>query len=470
MSGFFSTFRAKRIGKSIGKFYSELVKAIPRDKVHIQIQGVGELLQALYPLIKEDSDVSVLRMKMVLTEKNGQQIGMFFKEVMAGLPTKNKQFGAALKNLSDFLKLITTFGLKDYIKLKTILTEKNGKQIGLFFSSIFNEIEGKKIPDLKPITEFLRVLSSIGVVGAVGLLALKPILTEKFGKQIAGFFNAVIKDITKDKMERISLFTKSMKTMSQGMLIMAATIGLLAAEIALFGTVTILESLAITTIFVAVSIGLMRSVGKATGDISKGTAALKDVAKAMTLLSINVVIIAATASMLQTVEWETLGKVGAVIVVLTGIAMGAMWLADKWNKGGDAALKTMAGLSVLLISTALTIGIVAYVAKTTSDADLTIGLIAIGLVIAGGYFIVDKLLQKNNKDFDKAINNLAMMIAIMAATALTLKFIVAPLADVAGQAALGGIVVIGAIALMTGIVWGLSKIKKENLDKATSTL
>lgn len=44
LTGFFSTFRAKRIGKSIGKFYSELVKAIPRDKVHIQIQGVGELL------------------------------------------------------------------------------------------------------------------------------------------------------------------------------------------------------------------------------------------------------------------------------------------------------------------------------------------------------------------------------------------------------------------------------------------
>jgi hypothetical protein len=58
------------------------------------------------------------------------------------------------------------------------------------------------------------VLSSIGVVGAVGLLALKPILNEKFGKQIAGFFNAVIKDINKEKMERVNLFTKSMKTMS----------------------------------------------------------------------------------------------------------------------------------------------------------------------------------------------------------------------------------------------------------------
>ena len=254
------------------------------------------------------------------------------------------------------------------------------------------------------------------------------------------------------------------------MLIMAATIGLLAAEIALFGTVTVLESLAITSLYVAITIGLMRSVGKASNDISKGTAALHEVAKAMTILSFNVILMAGNAALLQDVEWESLAKVGAVIVVLSAIAAGAMKLADKWNKGGDAAIKTMGGLSVLLISTAITIGIVAFVSKTTDEADIIIGLGAIALVVIGGYFIVDKLLQKNNRDFDKAIGNLAAMIGILAATGLVLKFIVAPLADVAGMAALGGIVVIGAIALMTGIVMWLSKIKKENLDKATGTL
>ena len=176
------------------------------------------MLSALYPWIKEDSDVSISRMKKIMSAENGKQIGMFFKEMVSGIPFyvlgKGEKIENRTKDLSEFLKLITSFGLKEYVKIKMILTEKNGKQIGLFFSSIFNEIEGKKIPDLKPITEFLRVLSSIGVVGAVGLLALKPILNEKFGKQIAGFFNAVIKDINKEKMERVNLFTKSMKTMS----------------------------------------------------------------------------------------------------------------------------------------------------------------------------------------------------------------------------------------------------------------
>ena len=251
---------------------------------------------------------------------------------------------------------------------------------------------------------------------------------------------------------------------------MAATIGLLAAEIALFGTVTILESLAITSLYVAITIGLMRSVGKASSDISKGTAALQDVAKAMTILSFNVILMAGTAALLQDVEWESLAKVGAVIVVLSAIAAGAMKLSEKWNKGGDAALKTMAGLSVLLISTAITIGIVSFVAKTTNEADIAIGLGAIALVIIGGYFVVNKLLEKNNRDFDKAIGNLAAMIGILAATGLVLRFIVAPLADVAGMTALGGVVVMGTIALMTGVVMWLSKIKKENLNKATRTL
>ena len=426
------------------------------------------MVQAIYPLISEDSNMSVKRMKKVLTKENGQQIGGFFGEILKALPNK-KKVHESISALNELLKLITSFGLGDYLKLKAILTEKNGQQIGKFFSSIFNEIEGKKIPDLKPLNEFLKVLSGIGVVGAIGLLALKPILNEKFGKSISAFFKALVSGLTKDRITQINEFTKAVKTISTAMLIMAGTIGIMAAEIAYFGVLTILESLTVTSMFVGVTIMLMKTLGKSRGDISKGTAALKEVMKALTLLSVNVVILAATASMLQDVQWETLGKMGAIIAVLSGIAVGAMWLSDKWSKGGDKALKTMAGLSILLVSTSLAIGIVANVARKYEVGEIAVGLGAIALVIGGGFLAV-KLLEKANKKFDKALTALGSLIALMTATALVLNFVVAPLAEKIGEVIAGGVVVLATIALMTGIVHWLSKIPGKNLDKATLTL
>ena len=83
------------------------------------------MVQAIYPLISEDSNMSVKRMKKVLTKENGQQIGGFFGEILKALPTR-KNAEQSLKGLSELLKLITTFGLGDYLKLKAVLTEKNG--------------------------------------------------------------------------------------------------------------------------------------------------------------------------------------------------------------------------------------------------------------------------------------------------------------------------------------------------------
>lgn len=299
LSGMFSKFRARRIGKTVGAFFDAMFDAMLKNKkeINVKVQGVAELLQALVPFISSDSAVSIYKMKKVLNQENGHQIGMFFKEMLAGIPNKKKP-DAVLKQIADFLKLITTFGLGDYIKLKVLLTEKNGQQIGKFFSSIFNELKKEKYPDLKPITDFLKVLSSIGIVGAVGLMMLKPVLTEKFGKAIAGFINALVKDFDADKTKRVASFAKSIKTLSQGVMIMAATIGLLAAEIALFGPVTILEALAVNAIFLGTTLLMLKMVGKARTDISKGSAALMDIAKAMTLLALDVVIMAGTAALL----------------------------------------------------------------------------------------------------------------------------------------------------------------------------
>ena len=399
LSGMFSKYKARRIGKTVGAFYEALFDTIlgNRKNIVVKVEGVAELMNAIMPLISDESPVSVYKMKKVLNQENGRQIGMFFKEMLAGIPNKKKP-DAVLKQLADFLKLITSFGLGDFIKLKVLLTEKNGKNMGKFFSSLFDGLEKEKYPDLKPITTFLKQLSSIGIVGALGLLALKPVLTEKFGKAIAGFVNALVKDMDKDKLDRISTFTKSVKMLSTSMLIIAATIGLLAAEITFFGAVTIIQALAINVLFVGTTIMLMRFLGKSRSHITTGATALKDIAKALTYLSIDVAMMAIVASFLQNVEWESLGKVASVVVLMTGVVMGVMYLANKWKKGGDNAIKVMQSMSILIASITISIGLIALMTKVASIEDIRAGALVVVMTVAlmtGIVWWMSKINKKN---------------------------------------------------------------------------
>ena len=471
LSGMFSKFRARRIGKTVGAFFDAMFDAMLKNKkeINVKVQGVAELLQALVPFISSDSAVSIYKMKKVLNQENGHQIGMFFKEMLAGIPNKKKP-DAVLKQIADFLKLITTFGLGDYIKLKVLLTEKNGQQIGKFFSSIFNELKREKYPDLKPITDFLKVLSSIGIIGAVGLMMLKPVLTEKFGKAIAGFINALVKDFDADKTKRVASFAKSIKTLSQGVMIMAATIGLLAAEIALFGPVTILEALAVNAIFLGTTLLMLKMVGKARTDISKGSAALMDIAKAMTLLALDVVIMAGTAALLQNVEWESIGKVGSIVVVLSGIAIGVMWLSNKWKKGGDNALKVMASMAILMSSVAISVGLIALISKLGTWDDVVMGAGVIVVTIALMTGIVHWMSKIDKKNLEQATKTLVTIAGVFSVITLISAFVLPMIAKNLNDVVIGGIVVGVTIALMVGVVWAIGKIDKKKLDIATRTL
>ena len=299
LSGMFSAWRAKRIGRTIGKFYSALLDEALKDRKNVimKVEGLGQMIQAIMPLISSDSPVSIIRMKAVLTAENGAQIGAFFGNLLNSIP-KKKDIDKVMKSLTEFLKMITSFALKDYIKFRLLLTEKNGERIGKFFSSIFNELQQENYPDLKPITDFLKNLSSIGITGALGLLALKGVITEKFGNSISGFINAVIKDMTREKLNAIKTFSNSVNLLSKSILILTGAIGLLTAEILFFGPLAVASSLALITLFVGTSILMMRMAGKAERDIQKGTAAFKDIAKAMTFLTLDVMLLAGAAVIL----------------------------------------------------------------------------------------------------------------------------------------------------------------------------
>ena len=100
----------------------------------------------------------------------------------------------------------------------------------------------------------------------------------------------------------------------------------------------------------------------------------------------------------------------------------------------------MAGVSILLISTSVAVGIAAMIGRKYDVGEIAIGLGAVTAVILGG-FIAVSLLEKANKEFDKAIKTLGSLVAIMTTTALVLNFIIAPLGNKVEEVAIGGVVV-----------------------------
>jgi hypothetical protein len=283
-----------------------------------------------------------------------------------------------------------------------LLTEKNGQRIGKFFSAIFDELQQEKFPDLKPITDFLKNLSSIGITGALGLLALKAVLTEKFGKSINGFINAVIKDMTRERLNAIKTFSQSVNLLAKSLLIITGAIGLLTAEIMFFGPLAVAGSLALMTLFIGTSILMMRMAGKADRDIQKGTAAFKDIAKAMTWLSLDVLIVAAAAVILQGVEWESIGKVVVMVGVLTVVTAGIMFMANRWKKGGDNALKTMMAISMVIAAATLSIGMIALMTKIASVDEIVAGTVLMLLTVTAMTGLVHWLSKIKTRNLEKA--------------------------------------------------------------------
>lgn len=396
-------------------------------------------------------------------------IGQFFAAIIEPIPQK-KKLDESIRAISDIIKLVSEFGLKEYLKMKGVLTEKNGAEIGKFFAAIITPLDRKKYPDLAPITKFLKDLSGIGMLGVVTLALLKPILTEKFGQNIAGFVKAITNGFTKDRMEKIDVFAKSIKTLSQGVLILTATIGLMAAGIALFGGPLILESTVLITMFLGATLMMLKWTSSNSKKIQDGTIALQNVAKAVTILTLNVMAIALLSTMMDKVEWESIGKVAVMFVMIGVIMTTAMIVSDKWQKGGKKLQETMKGLSMFLLSATAAVGLAVYIVQKSSMGDIILGMAMIAAVIVGGYFTVKYLLKETNKNFDKALKNLGIMVGIMAVTALVIGTLIVPLGPLWDKATVGIIVVGVVMAGLVGLVHWLSKINKTNLKQATNTL
>lgn len=475
LGAMFAPFKGRMIGKAIGNFIAAIVDSVPKEEIDIRIQGIAEILNVFSKFVDTDGKYSISKMKRIMNEKNGRGIGLFFKGLFEGIPfydpDDEKRVSPDVKSVIEIIKLFSEFTTGKYIKIKTALTESNGKKIGKFFSAIFEEIPKKdSVGNLKAVSDFLKELSGISAVGVLTLALLKPILSEKFGKAINGFVMAIIKDMTEERSKQIDSFTKSVKTLSQGMLILTGTVLALAGGIILLGAEAIVGSMLVMVGFTATMLYIVKKLSDSNKDIESGTKSLYNVAKVISILTANVLLLTVAASLMESVDWISIAKMAVVFSMLTVITGIALKLSEKWNGKKDAVLSTMEGISLMLVAGAVAVGIATWVAANNSMEDIILGIGLVSGVMFGSYKLIEKLLEKANKDMSEAMNNMWMMIGMLVVVSLAINLLLVPIGKQIKEATLGTLVAGVIVGFLVGMTKWISTMDKTKIKDANGTL
>ena len=377
--------KGKQMGRAIGKFFEAMVKSIPKENIQIQMHGVAEMLNTMMPFISDDSKVSINKMRRVLNAKTGSDIGAFVRAILESLPSdndknvaKNKQM--AMAGLVNFLKQIADFGLTDYIKLQKILTAENGKNIGDFIKNIADgtkdiEADGKK---LQAISQFVKDLSSIGITGILTIVAMS-----KFAQGVNTFIKNLLDGIEDKELTKMKEFSEGVKMLSKAVMILTGSVLLLAGGMALLGVDTVLLSVVVTTAFVASTLLILKKLGDSKTEVETGTKALMNIAKALTLLTLDILLVTGIALLVSNVDWESVLKVGTIMLALGGIVIAAMWASDKWNEQGENVMNMVKGVSLLMLASVAAVGIASYIADKFSMGTILLGVTLVAGVVMG---------------------------------------------------------------------------------------
>ena len=436
-----------------------IMKAIPEKEIKVEMKGVAEIMNVLMKFADKDSKYSINRLKKIMTEKNGLEIGAFFKGILDAMPDKKKTDGV-LKPCADIISLFSDFGFVKYVKLRMLMNEKNGRKLGAFFSALLDEIPTKKV-DLKPISKFLTELASIGVVGALSIKILGEVLTEKAGKNINKFVKNLIKGFDKNTLNKVDTFADAVKKLSMATLILVGTAVLMAGALALFGLGTMIESVLMVTALAGGMLFIMKSVAAKAKDIDKGGKAMLHLAAAIGLLVLDVAMFAYISEQMALVDWESIGKTAVMFGTLV-VAMGVgMYLGKTWEGNGKNILLAMAGMSLMMLSATYAIKQLVEIAAFSSMGDIALG---VGMLLVTTGFMVGMVMLLNrikSKDITYAIGALVGMTMVTLGIALVLDYIVRVVrVNDAKDLWLGAGLLMGALGVMVGLVTMLNKFVK----------
>ena len=128
-----------------------------------------------------------------------------------------------------------------------------------------------------------------------------------------------------------------MKTLSTGILILTGSIALLAGTIALFGAMTVIGAVVVSTFYIGAILGLMRLLVKKQDEVKDGIKSLNDISKVMIIMTGQIIALSIMAMYLDKVDWESIGKMAVMMVAVGGFMTWALAVGQKWTRGGDNA-------------------------------------------------------------------------------------------------------------------------------------
>ena len=330
------------------------------------------------------------------------------------------------------------------------------------------EILGKGIITLAQGIAMFTLFTLGGLVPLVGVIALLSV--KLFLSIFFLLFNETTVDKIKISLEAINEIAKTMLILSMTVLIWALT-GLLIQEE--------WKNLLIVATFVLVAIGLFMLLGFLQQFIKNGTDSLLMIAKVFVIISLTVVLWALTGLLIQE-EWENILIVATFVLVAIGLFI-LLGFASKyieqgtkemitialtlvilsltvvlWAATGDYVLSNFGAVLIMLVFVGITILMFYLLSKSTKDiiiGGVALMLLSAALIILGFsvmlYVIAGKMLIDNLLAVGAVMLFLALVIGICVLLSYTIQFIII---GIAGLILLSSGLLVFSVALLLLIV------------------
>lgn len=371
------------------------------------------------------------------------------------------------KNIKATVKLF-----KQLEKLDPKNAEKFGDYMAKFISP-FKDIDKDKLEGVMGIIKTLNT-SLMYVVGAIAILTVLAMIDMKAMGAATIAVVGILWSLTRF-MKKISKMGKDIaaggKTVSElgkGILMVSAAIGIITLLLMItdIGTITTGTTIVLGVLWSMVE--MQKKIAKEQKGIKKGKVAVAQLGDALwkVVAAIGIMALLLKIFDIGTILMGT-GLVLGVVFALT--YMTKMLASGHDEKDATKAASSMAGIckALLWVSAAITIMTILVMIDLKSTIVGTVIVLAIiGMMV----LMVKALASVEEKQLNAGKNTLMVLTACLVAVSLIALFTFIPLAQNIKDVLLGGLVVVGVLAIMIGMVWWMTKMDTDQVMQAAYAL
>lgn len=412
---------SKKSAQRIADFFSILINNLPNDKDAVQ---KGKTLVLLSDAIS----------KMNVSAMIGLAMGSIFIGKRTG------------KAIYEFINQL--------LKITEKHSDKDIKALGVFFKELSNTVLKitASIAALALIVTLFpteTIIKSIGIISIVtlGMVGVSILLSLHEGKLSKGI--------------------KGIEAIGKSVLLMTVAISSMALITKLTDKQTIADSVGIILLLTITMTGVAMLLSTNKRMLTRGIEGIKTIATSILLITAAIGLITLLVANANINDVLTgLSIVIGTVTVMVGLTV----LLSKIDKDNmEAARNTMYALTGILTVVSL-VTLLIFPKIADNSEDILKGSLVIGGIILGMVAITYAISKIDEKSLHNANMTMITLTGILVIVALTAQYILAPLGDQWEQAAKGAVVVLGIIGLMGLITFGLSKIEGKDLKHATITM